>query len=285
VVWWISSQRGVGAPLARCVGSTAPVNEPLRPVAYTRSTARPKQLLCPSIASQALSHAARPMVAQSEQVANIHPLPRPGAPGAPPPADSSGGGSTLRPLAAPAPARAYHASQPHHRQAQQLPPLQQLSPQAQLSPSTVKASPSLPPTAPFHRGHVDAAEIPVGEKGRAQIACLTCRRSKTRCVNQGSGSTCKHCEERNKVCQWGESMPVATATGSLRRRESTVGDVDVSALSHHAHHCLLPLFIALLRVRTCTWSSLLYHAQRARSANCVAAASPPRYYCLSRMLD
>jgi hypothetical protein len=77
---------------------------------------------------------------------------------------------------------------------------------------------------------VDAVGTSAGEKGRAQIACLTCRKSKTRCVNRGSGSTCKHCEERNKVCQWGESFPAPTVTGSLRRRESTVGDVDVSVL-------------------------------------------------------
>jgi hypothetical protein len=81
---------------------------------------------------------------------------------------------------------------------------------------------------------VDVVGTPVGEKGRAQIACLTCRKSKTRCVNQGSGSTCKHCAERNKVCQWGECVLEPAATGSFRRRESTVGDVDVSALFHYS---------------------------------------------------
>jgi hypothetical protein len=108
--------------------------------------------------------------------------------------------------------------------------MKQASPELQRSPSTAEPSPL--PALAASRGHVEPNGTLTSEKGRAQIACGSCRRSKTRCINQGSGSTCKHCKERNRVCEW-DNGPILTATGNARPRERSNGEVDVSALPFH----------------------------------------------------
>jgi hypothetical protein len=135
------------------------------------------------------------------------------------------GGSASRLTAAP-PVRAYQLPQP-----QPSPPLQHPSPQAQQSPSTVEASPLLTPVPPNFNGHVETTgRHVITEKARASIACTSCRRNKTRCRNKNDGSICEACEERGKVCDYQTASP-ATGSGSYpsKRRESTIGEVDVSA--------------------------------------------------------
>ncbi|KAK5107868.1 hypothetical protein LTR62_000578 [Meristemomyces frigidus] len=51
---------------------------------------------------------------------------------------------------------------------------------------------------------------------RSSIACIRCRRSKVKCVNNGVGSTCRSCDNAGRECIY--PSPVTTATS--RRRDS-----------------------------------------------------------------
>ncbi|KAH7095682.1 hypothetical protein FB567DRAFT_35997 [Paraphoma chrysanthemicola] len=62
---------------------------------------------------------------------------------------------------------------------------------------------------------------------RAQIACARCRRSKTKCDNQGVGSICKSCVINKKDCQYIDAPAPQSGGGDYHRRESAPGDVDV----------------------------------------------------------
>jgi hypothetical protein len=62
---------------------------------------------------------------------------------------------------------------------------------------------------------------------RASIACVECRRSKTKCHNNGAGTVCKTCAAKNKQCTYLDGVPSSATSGSSRR-ESTLGEVDVS---------------------------------------------------------
>ncbi|KAK4494336.1 hypothetical protein PRZ48_014634 [Zasmidium cellare] len=53
---------------------------------------------------------------------------------------------------------------------------------------------------------------------RSSIACIRCRRSKVKCVNNGVGTTCRSCENSGRDCQY--PSPV---TGGSRRRDSISG--------------------------------------------------------------
>ncbi|KAM3424679.1 hypothetical protein BST61_g6666 [Cercospora zeina] len=57
---------------------------------------------------------------------------------------------------------------------------------------------------------------------RSSIACVRCRRSKVKCVNNGVGTTCRSCENSGRDCHY---PPPVTAAG--RRRDSTSGRPDV----------------------------------------------------------
>lgn len=56
---------------------------------------------------------------------------------------------------------------------------------------------------------------------RSSIACIRCRRSKVKCVNNGVGTTCRACENANRECSY--PSPVA---GGGRRRDSVSGRLD-----------------------------------------------------------
>ncbi|KAF2766285.1 hypothetical protein EJ03DRAFT_182577 [Teratosphaeria nubilosa] len=53
---------------------------------------------------------------------------------------------------------------------------------------------------------------------RSSIACIRCRRSKVKCVNNGVGTTCRSCENSGRECSY--PSPVA---GGTRRRDSYSG--------------------------------------------------------------
>lgn len=139
-------------------------------------------------------------------------------------------------------------SQAHIHTQQPSRPVQQSSPQGPQSPSTLDASPMVTPGASTPKGHVDDAgrRIHGADRARASIACTSCRRSKTKCNNKGQGTTCIACAEKNKFCDY--SNTDASATGVVKRRESTVGDVDVSAC------CVL---VCLATVSPQQWPSLV----------------------------
>ncbi|KAH3952827.1 hypothetical protein HBH98_179290 [Parastagonospora nodorum] len=136
-------------------------------------------------------------------------------------------------------------SQAHIHTQQPSRPVQQSSPQGAQSPSTLNASPMVTPGASTPKGHVDdtGRRIQGADRARASIACTSCRRSKTKCNNKGQGTTCIACAEKNKFCDY--SNTDASTTGVVKRRESTVGDIDThprkrkrpiaSALAHHPY--------------------------------------------------
>lgn len=119
------------------------------------------------------------------------------------------------------------AAYPHPQQ-QPSYPAQQPSPSTENSPSTVEALPLQTSGPPLTYGAAEA----IGRRApqRAQIACIDCRKSKTKCNNLGLGTTCKACAAKNKQCVYNEGPVVSTGDGSSRRRESSIGGVDVS---HH----------------------------------------------------
>ncbi|KAH7080247.1 hypothetical protein BKA63DRAFT_488032 [Paraphoma chrysanthemicola] len=138
--------------------------------------------------------------------------------GAPVPGPTAGDAS--RPAAA---LRAYHQVP----QSQPSPPLQQPSPLTQPSPSTVEASPLQTPGPSASNGSAQATSRRPEGRMRAQIACARCRRSKTKCDNQGVGSICKSCAINNKDCQYIDAPAPQSGGGDYHRRESAPGDVDI----------------------------------------------------------
>nr|POE72440.1 putative transcriptional regulatory protein pb1a11.04c [Quercus suber] len=58
---------------------------------------------------------------------------------------------------------------------------------------------------------------------RSSIACVRCRRSKVKCVNNGAGTTCRACENSGRDCQY--PSPIA---GTPRRRDSLSGRPDAA---------------------------------------------------------
>jgi hypothetical protein len=153
---------------------------------------------------------------------------------------------------------------------------QQPSPLTQFSPSTVKESPQQTPRPFDARSSVEPTAKK--EKGmRSQIACVRCRKSKTKCENTGQGTVCKACANTGRECQW-EHAAVASSTGSLRR-DSTADDV-----SHVKH---IPTFVAIphcgcLIVRGSmilfTWMSTIKHVQSRSTPSAL------QYYQRSKLL-
>lgn len=70
-------------------------------------------------------------------------------------------------------------------------------------------------------GHSPSQPQPQGGRMRSSIACVRCRRSKVKCVNNGVGTTCRSCENSGREC----SYPSPVASGS-RRRDSLSGRTD-----------------------------------------------------------
>lgn len=64
---------------------------------------------------------------------------------------------------------------------------------------------------------IEPARVPAGPAGRmrSSIACIRCRRSKVKCVNNGVGTQCRSCENSGRTCEY----PEPVAGGSTRRRE------------------------------------------------------------------
>jgi hypothetical protein len=144
------------------------------------------------------------------------------------------------PSTAPPPPRvpAFQAHQPHFSATS--PSVGTSSFTTQESPSTVQALPltaqtslttahasyqgqfTAPTPRPLVPGSAEArpgqARSPRPEQGRmrSQIACAHCRRSKVKCVNTGTDSVCKACQNQNRECTY----PEAGSSGP--RRESIV---------------------------------------------------------------
>ncbi|KAH8596012.1 fungal-specific transcription factor domain-containing protein [Bisporella sp. PMI_857] len=59
---------------------------------------------------------------------------------------------------------------------------------------------------------------------RSSIACARCRRSKIRCVNSGTNSTCKSCQQSNRECTY--PSPGTTATPKQRPEVATIKQED-----------------------------------------------------------
>jgi len=56
---------------------------------------------------------------------------------------------------------------------------------------------------------------------RSSIACIRCRRSKVKCINDGVGTTCRSCQNSGRECTY--PSPVASGT---RRRDSLSGKAE-----------------------------------------------------------
>lgn len=112
------------------------------------------------------------------------------------------------------------------------PAAQQPSPPIQASPSTVEASPLQTPAFAVANGGTDVTgRRPESSRMRSSIACIKCRKSKTKCDNKGLGSTCSSCATSGKECIY--PSPATVGNGSLQRRESlgATGEHDVSLVA------------------------------------------------------
>lgn len=121
-----------------------------------------------------------------------------------------------------------------------LSPSVQQSPVTQATPSTVGArSPLQTPGPLYAHGHGSAEAASRRHETtrmRSSIACTRCRRSKTKCDNNGirdstgALAACKSCVAGKRLCEYPAPQPANTSDS--QRRESTVtpaGD-DVSAI-------------------------------------------------------
>lgn len=165
--------------------------------------------------------------------------------------------------------------------AQQIPPSPsvQQSPLTHATPSTLGAagSPSQTPRPLVLNTHGSAEAIGRREdqkKMRSSIACYICRRSKTKCDNNGiHGATgalapCKSCVASKKECIYPPSTP-STSSQPLRRESTatTAGD-EVWNLFHCSFFCLFvtvllsraTLAYSLNRRTACTTILLLWMA-------------------------
>ena len=140
--------------------------------------------------------------------------------------------------------------------AQQIPPSPsvQQSPVTQATPSTVEASRSpLQTQGPLianANGSVEAtSRRQETTRMRSSIACSRCRRSKTKCDNNGVRDStgalapCKSCVASKKICDYPAPQPAAS--NYSQRRESTVttaGEEVSSRFLFYLKLFLLPSF-------------------------------------------
>lgn len=154
---------------------------------------------------------------KSGVTAKIYAPPEQGAVGAPSPQTGENGASRLTAVTA------------YTHQPSRPPPspsvLQQPSPVTQTSPSTVEASPQQTP-GPFAAGaEVTGRRPEPSGRMRSSIACARCRRSKTKCENNGTKSICKSCAVAKKECSYDIPTTGANVAGSLRRESTADGEV------------------------------------------------------------
>lgn len=94
--------------------------------------------------------------------------------------------------------------------------------QAQSGPNYTSSASSV--AAPAGQVYPSAGPLsPRHGRMRSSIACIRCRRSKVKCVNNGVGTTCRSCENSGRDC----SYPPPVTTGGGRRRDSLSGRPDV----------------------------------------------------------
>jgi hypothetical protein len=129
-------------------------------------------------------------------------------------------------------------------------PSVQQSPVTQVTPSTVEASRSpLQTPGPLianGNGSVEATgRRQETTRMRSSIACSRCRRSKTKCDNNGNRDStgalapCKSCIQSKKICEYPAPQPAAS--NHSQRRESTV-----TAAGEDVSDMILPIFCAVL---------------------------------------
>jgi hypothetical protein len=105
------------------------------------------------------------------------------------------------------------------------------------SPSTVEASTSPLQTPSAHPATIDSLNRrPEGPRMRSQIACSRCRRSKTKCDNDGGKVPCKSCAAGNKVCEFPKGDAITSTTPS-HRRESVAGQTQNEDVSSFLFVC------------------------------------------------
>lgn len=172
---------------------------------------------------------------------NIKPTPRetakiqtpsdPGAAGAPSPTVGENGAPPRLPAVN---AHAYQVSRRLPSPTQHHQHHHQQSPMAHASPPTAAASPQHLAGLPVINGGGDPqARRPDTSRMRSQIACARCRRSKTKCENNGVNSICKSCANSGRDCSY-EPPAAPTNSGSVQRRDSSAAglngptEVDVS---------------------------------------------------------
>jgi len=179
-----------------------------------------------------------------DNVAKIQPSSKAGAAGAPSPGSSAAGESSAQRLATaqPQPYRLPPVSElaanewnrvllppvQHSPPAHHSLPVQQPSPvtqsQSQYSPSTVDASPQHTPAPPIANGYAEAPgpRLEPTPRMRASIACIRCRKNKTKCDNRGDrNTTCQSCLRVKEPCQYSDAY-------APFRRETSIGEADVS---------------------------------------------------------
>ncbi|KAF1352953.1 hypothetical protein EJ07DRAFT_158956 [Lizonia empirigonia] len=129
-----------------------------------------------------------------------------------------------------------------------LSPLVQQSPVTQAKPSTVGArSPLQTPGPLYAHGHGSAEATSRRHETtrmRSSIACTRCRRSKTKCDNNGirdstgALAACKSCVAGKRLCEYPAPQPANTSDS--QRRESTVAPAGDEAPSKKRKRPILP---------------------------------------------
>ena len=103
------------------------------------------------------------------------------------------------------------------------------------TPSTVDASPQQDPgpLAAFCSTEATGQRQDPA-RTRSTIACDKCRKSKTKCQNDGINTTCKACFNSKRECVYGSSA--STGSSGEPRPPSVVADGDVSQITSRTWH-------------------------------------------------
>jgi hypothetical protein len=102
---------------------------------------------------------------------------------------------------------------------------------AHPSPSTVQASP-LPASRPSNGGGSSAKKNE--PRQRSSIACSQCRKSKIKCVNNGSLTQCNECKKKGRECLYSDGPPKRSSSHDPDRP----GEVSLSFSIFHVCHPL-----------------------------------------------
>lgn len=87
------------------------------------------------------------------------------------------------------------------------------APEDKTTASNIQNGQSGPPFAAAGPSPQRQAQGQGAGRMRSSIACIRCRRSKVKCVNNGVGTTCRSCENSGRECAY----PSPVAAGSRRR--------------------------------------------------------------------